>query len=79
MISTTPKDKGEFSVDEFAEYIQNEDFQTDNNYGKIIDYKAAAKAGRTAIAERFGISEGSIFEWMSCSVQYDKENDAYYA
>ena len=30
--------------EEFAEYIQNEHFQTDENYGKITDYKSAAKA-----------------------------------
>ena len=77
-ISTTPKDIGEFSVDEFAEYIQNEHFQTDKKYGEITDYKAAATAGKTAIAERFENAEGSIFEWMGCSVQYDYENDAYY-
>ena len=77
-ISTAPKDTGDFSVDEFAEYIQNEHFQTDKNYGEIIDYKSAAKAGKTAIAEHFENSDGSIFEWMGCSVQYDKANDVYY-
>ena len=77
-ILTTPKSTGDFSVDEFAEYIQNEYYQTDENYGKITDYKSAAKAGKTAIAERFENSDGSIFEWMGCSVQYDEENDAYY-
>ena len=77
-ILTTPKSTGDFSVDEFAEYIQNEYFQTDEKYGIITDYKSAAKAGKTAIAERFENSDGSIFEWMGCSVQYDEENDAYY-
>ena len=77
-ISTAPKDTGVFSVDEFAEYIQNEYFQTDKNYGEIIDFKSAAKAGKTAIAERFENCDGSIFEWMGCSVQYDKVNDVYY-
>ena len=77
-ISTTPKYTGEFSVNEFAECIQNEHFQTDKNYGEIIDYQTAAKAGKAAIAERFENSEGSLFEWMGCSVQYDKANDAYY-
>ena len=77
-ISITPKDTGKFSVDEFVEYIQNPHFQTDKNYGEIIDYKSAAKAGKAAIAERFENSEGSLFEWMGCSVQYDAESDAYY-
>ena len=77
-ISTTPKDTGDFSVEEFAEYIQNEHFQTDENYGKITDYKSAAKAGKIAIDERFENTESGLFEWMSCSVQYDKESDAYY-
>ena len=77
-ISITPKDTGKFSVDEFVEYIQNPYFQTDKNYGKIADYKSAAKAGKAAIAERFENSEGGIFEWMGCSVQYDKANDVYY-
>ena len=77
-ISTAPKDTGDFSVDEFTDYIQNEDFQTDKNYGEITDYKSAAKAGKTAIAERFENSEGGLFEWMGCNVQYDTESDAYY-
>lgn len=77
-ILTTPKDTGSFSVDEFTEYIQNQQFQTDKNYGKITDYKSAAAAGRTAITERFACSKGSIFEWMGCSVQYDAESDVYY-
>ena len=77
-ISTTPKDTGDFSVEEFAEYIQNEHFQMDENYGKITDYKSAAKAGKTAIAERFENSEGGLFEWMGCNVKYDKKKEAYY-
>lgn len=77
-ILTTPKDTGGFSVDNYAEYIQNEHFQTDNNYEKITDYKSAVAAGKKAIADRFENSNGGIFEWMGCSVQYDVENDAYY-
>ena len=77
-ILTTPKDTGDFSVDNYAEYIQNEHFQTDNNYGKITDYKSAASAGKKCIADRFKNSEGGIFEWMGCSVQYDTENDVYF-
>ena len=77
-ISTAPKDTGEFSVDEFTEYIQNQHFQTDKKYGEITDCTSAAKAGKTAIAERFENSEGGLFEWMGCSVQYDAESDAYY-
>lgn len=77
-ILTTPKDAGNFSVDNYAEYIQNKHFQIDNNYGKITDYKSAAAAGKKAIADRFENSEGSVFEWMGCSVQYDAESDAYY-
>ena len=77
-ISTAPKDTGDFSVDEFAEYIQNEHFQTDKNYGEITDFNSAAKAGKTAIAERFENSEGGLFEWLGCNVQYDAESDAYY-
>ena len=77
-ISITPKDTGKFSVDEFVEYIQNPHFQTDKNYGEIADYKSAAKAGKAAIAERFENSEGGLFEWMGCNVQYDAESDAYY-
>ena len=77
-ISITPKDTGKFSVDEFVEYIQNPHFQTDKNYGEIADYKSAAKAGKAAIAERFENSEGGLFEWTGCNVQYDAESDAYY-
>ena len=74
-ISITPKDTGKFSVDEFVEYIQNPHFQTDKNYGEIADYKSAAKAGKAAIAERFENSEGGLFEWMGCNVQYDAESE----
>lgn len=77
-VLTAPNYTGEFSVDKFDEFIQNENFQTEKKYGEITDYKSAAKAGKAAIAERFQNSEGNIFEWMDCSVQYDKENDLYY-
>ncbi len=76
--STAPKYTGDFFVEEFSEYIENAHFQTDENYGEVADYKSAAKAGKAAIAERFGNSEGSIFEWMGCSVRFDKENNTYY-
>jgi len=42
------------------------------------NYKTAAKAGKNAIAEHFENSNGNIFEWMSCDVCYDRENDLYY-
>ena len=77
-ILTTPKNTGDFTIENYADYIQNENFQTGNNYGKITDNKAAAITGKKAIADRFENSEGGIFEWMGCSVQYDVENDAYY-
>ena len=77
-ILTAPKSTGAFSVDNYAEYIQNENFQTDENYGTITDWKSAAIAGKKAIADRFENSEGGIFEWMGCSVRYDEESDAYY-
>ena len=77
-ILTAPKSTGAFSVDNYAEYIQNENFQTNENYGTITDWKSAAIAGKKAIADRFENSEGGIFEWMGCTVQYDVENDIYY-
>ena len=77
-ILTTPKNTGDFTIENYADYIQNENFQTGNNYGKITDNKAAAITGKKAIADRFENSEGGIFEWMGCAVQYDVENDAYY-
>ena len=77
-ISTAAKYTGEFSVTDFEEDIQNEHFQTDKNYGTVTDYKSAAVAGKTAISERFEHSEGSVFEWMRCDVQYDNASDAYY-
>ena len=77
-IFTIPKNTGDFAIDDYAKYIQNENFQTEKNYGTIIDWKTAAIAGKKAIADRFENSEGSIFEWKGCSVQYDAENDAYY-
>ncbi len=75
---TSPTFRGEFSVNKFEDYIQNENFQTDKNYGKITDFKSAAQAGKMAIDERFENSAGSIWEWMDCSVRYDKENDVYF-
>ena len=77
-IVTAPKDVGEFSVNDFSEEIANVNFHTEKNYGVINDYKSAAKAGKNAIAERFGNSSGNIFEWMGCDVCYDRENDSYY-
>ena len=77
-ILTAPKSTGAFSVDNYAEYIQNENFQTDENYGTITDWKSAVIAGKKAIADRFENSEGGIFEWRECSVRYDVESDAYY-
>ncbi len=75
---TVPKFTGDFSINEFQEEMENINFQTEINYGKIDDYRSAASAGKKAIAERFEDSNGGIFEWMGCSVQYDAENDAYY-
>jgi hypothetical protein len=77
-IATTPQYAGDFSVDQYAKYMQDENFQTDKNYGEIIDYKSAARVGKTAIFEHFENSEGSIFEWMGCDVCYDEECDTYY-
>ena len=77
-ILTNPKNAGDFSIDNYAEYIQNEYFQTEINYGKITDYKSAAVAGKNAIADRFENSEGDILEWKGCDVLYDTENNAYY-
>lgn len=77
-ILTAPKFAGDFTLNDFRENIENENFQTDKNYGEITDYRTAANAGKKAIAERFENSDGSIFEWMGCSVQYDKANDVYY-
>ena len=75
---TAPKFIGDFSINDFQEEIANINFQTENNYGKIDNYKSAASAGKKALADRFENSDGGIFEWMGCSVQYDAENDAYY-
>ena len=77
-IMTAPKYKDDFSINDFTEYIENPNFQTDKNYGKIMDYKSAARAGKNVISERFDDVEGSIFEWMGCDVRHDKTNDAYY-
>ncbi len=77
-VATAPKNAGDFSTDRFTEHIENEDFQIDKNYGKITDYKSAAAVGKTAISDRFENSEGGLFEWMGCSVKYDRVNDTYY-
>ena len=77
-IVTIPKNAGEFSVDDFTECVENENFQTEQNYGKITDYKSAAAAGKKAISDRFENSEGGLFEWRGCSVRHDPKNNAYY-
>ncbi len=75
---TVPKFTGDFSINEFQEEMENINFQTEINYGKIDDYKSAASAGKNAIAHRFENSDGGILDWMGCSVQYDAENDTYH-
>lgn len=78
-IGTAPKDKGSFSVEDYAEYIAEPNFQTVRTYDAVTDWKEAAKGGKQAIRDRFGESaEGGLFEWMGCHVQYDEANDAYY-
>ncbi len=74
---TRPGYTGVFSVSDFEEYTENENFRTGSDYGPIPDWRSAAAAGKAAIADRFENSEGSIFEWMGCTVRYDEENDAY--
>ncbi len=73
-ILITPKDSGDFSVNEYQENIENVHFKTDKNYGVITDYKSAAKAGKQAILDRF---ENSALGWLGCEVKYDKKHDAY--
>jgi len=75
---TAPKFTGNFSISTYQREMDYVNFQSEINCGKITDYKSAAKAGKTAIAERFEDTEGSLFQWVGCSVQYDAENDAYY-
>ena len=77
-VLSAPKFAGNFTVSDFGEYLENEDFQTDINYGEITDYRIAANAGKKAIAECFENAEGGIFEWMGCFVYYDLESDTYY-
>ena len=75
---TAPKYTGTFSVDDFSAYIENEHFQTEARCGELTDYRSAAKAGKSIMAERFGNTEGSIFEWTGCDVRYDSTHRAYY-
>lgn len=78
-ITTSPKNSGEFCVDEFSAEIEQFAFTDDENYGNISDYKSAAKVGRTVIDDSFGKnSNGSIFKWMGCDVQYDPQNEIYH-
>ena len=78
-IGTAPKDKGSFSVEDYAEYIAEPNFQTERTYDAVTDWKSAAKVGKQAILDRFGKSaQGGLFEWMGCDVQYDSDSDAYY-
>ena len=78
-ISTSPKNKGEFCVDDYSEEIEEFSNVNSNNYGNISDWKSAAEVGKIAIEEIFGEgAHGSFFKWMGCDVQYDPHNDIYY-
>lgn len=77
-LATAPIHTGSFSVDQYAAYVRNQNFQTDRQYGAITDTFTAAQAGKTAITERFENATGGIWEWHGCHVQYDSEQDAYY-
>ena len=77
-VLTAPKFTGHFSTSTYQAEMENVNFQTEMNYGKIDGYKSAASAGKKAIADRFEDSKGGIFEWMGCSVRYDAKNDIYY-
>ncbi|MBO5756807.1 MAG: hypothetical protein J6S28_03830 [Clostridia bacterium] len=79
LIATAPMNTGEFSLDEFAWEIENFAFQGDQTYGEIDGWREAAKIGKNVIAEHYeAYSEGSLLEWMGCSVKYDAQNDVYY-
>ena len=78
-ILTSPKNKGEFSIDNFSKEIELFDFKNDKKHELITDYKSAAKVAKTVIDEEFGEnSTGSVFEWIGCDVRYDKENEIYH-
>ena len=77
-VLTAPKFTGNFSVNTYQSEIENDNYHTETNYGKINDYKSAASAGKKAITDRFENSKGGIFKWMGYSVQYDAESDAFY-
>ena len=78
-ISTSPKNKGEFCVDDYSEEIEEFSNVNSNNYGNISDWKSAAEVGKIAIEEIFGErAHGSFFKWMGCDVQYDPQKDVYY-
>ena len=76
-VFSTPRYTGAFSVGDYQEEMENIYFQTDESYGDISNYMSAAKAGKTAIAQRFETTEGHLFRWRGCSVQYDEENSTY--
>ena len=75
---TSPYFSGDFSINEYKEEIENLNFKTEKKYERITDFRSAAKVGKTAISERFDHSDGSIFEWMGCSVHFDNDSDTYY-
>ena len=78
-ILTSPKNDGEFSVDDFADTIKIFAYQGDQKYDAPTDYKSAGKIGIKAINEAYGkYSKNSIVDWMGCDVQYDEENETYY-
>lgn len=76
-VLTAPKFVGDFSASAYQAEIDNPNFQVDANYGAIEDFESAARAGKKAIADRFGNFHGGIFSCMGCSVQYDAEREVY--
>lgn len=74
---TTPKFTGDFTLETYQQQIDNPEFKSDNNYGEIKNYKDAVKAAQIAISDRFETTKGYIFQVNGCTVQYDKENEAY--
>ena len=72
----TPRFKGDFSVEGYTAYIEEERYQSDLTYGKVENKTEVVKAAKKAFADRFDDNDGLLSPRMY-SIYHDKEADVW--
>ena len=72
----TPRFKGDFSVEGYTAYIEEERYQSDLTYGKVENKTEVVKAAKKAFADRFDDKDGRLSPRMY-SIYHDKEADVW--